>query len=238
MKLYGKNPVLERIKAAPETIKKLYLQKRTDLSAIVRAAKEAGVHFESVTKAQLEDFSGGGHTQGVVAEIKEFEYSPFSLVLKECKNNVSVPVFLDGIQDPQNLGAIIRNLACLGGFSIVLAEHESASVNETVLRVASGGENYVKIAKVSNIATTLTRIKKEDVKIVGAETCGGKAISEVEFVNPLAIVIGREGKGIRPGIKKCLDTAVSLPMYGAPLSYNVTVGTMLFCYEVARAARR
>lgn len=234
MRLYGKNPVLERIKARPDSIKTLYLQKRTDLSEIVKAAKGAGLTFESVDKAWVMSECGDLNTQGVLAVVEEFEYASFEDVIIGCKNNSVIPVFLDGITDPQNLGAIIRNLACLGGFSLVLPEHRSARVNETVLRIANGGENYIKIASVTNLATALKKISKEGINIAGAVVQDSVDITKAELSWPMALIIGSEGRGIRPGVKKTINIELSLPMKGAPLSYNAAVAASLFCYEINR----
>ncbi len=234
MKLYGKNPILERIRANPGSIHRLYLQKRTDLSEIVREAKKNNLAFESVDKKWFSRKAGDVHTQGVMAEIDEYVYTAFSEILDECLDNATIPVFLDGVTDPQNLGSIIRNLACLGGFSLVLPEHESAHVNETVLRVASGGENYIKIAKVTNNVRAVKKAKEKGIWIAGAIAEGEKDIVKTDLTFPLAVVIGSEGKGIRPGLHECLDTGLSLPMRGAALSYNVAVATALVCYEISR----
>ncbi|MGB2629646.1 MAG: RNA methyltransferase [Candidatus Omnitrophota bacterium] len=234
MKLYGKNPILERIKSDPGSIRKLYLQKRVDLSGIVREAKNAGLEFESVDKAKMLQMSGKTHAQGVLAVVKEFEYTPFPEIISGCIDSGTVPVFLDRVTDPQNLGSIIRSLACLGGFSVVLPEYESAQVNETVLRVANGGENYLNVAKVANTARALKQAKDRGIRIVGAVTEGAAEITGTDFTFPMAIVIGSEGKGLRPGVTKYLDAGVSLPMRGAELSFNVAVATALFCYEVNR----
>jgi len=234
MRLYGKNPVAERIKADPGSIKKLYLQKRTELSEVVREAKKAGIAFVSVERSWFDKNCGGVHSQGVMAEVPEFEYAQLSQVISDCLENVSVPVFLDGVTDPQNLGSIIRNLACLGGFSLVLPEHRSAGVNETVLRVASGGENYIKVARTVNTATTLKRIKDKGVLTAGAVLEESRNVLEADLILPMAVVIGSEGKGIRPGILKNLDLKVNLPMPGAPLSYNAAVAASLLCYEINR----
>lgn len=234
MKLYGKNPILERIKANPKSIKRLYLQKQTDLSEIVREAKKAALVFDSVSKVWIEEKFPNAHTQGAVAEVDDFQYASFTEILNDCLDRNVVPVFLDGVTDPQNLGSIIRSLACLGGFSLVLAEYEAAHVNETVLRVASGGENYVKIVKVANIATSLKKAKEKDIWAVGALAENGKDITKEKVVFPLAVIIGSEGKGIRPGVDKLLDLRLALPMRGAALSYNAAVAAALFCYEVNR----
>ena len=234
MKLYGKKPVLERVKSDPGSIRKLYLQKKTDMSEVVKASKDAGITFDSVEKEWLVSITGDANTQGVMAEVDEFEYASFPEVLSECLDSKTVPVFLDGVTDPQNLGSVIRNLACMGGFSIVLPEHRSAQVTETVLRVACGGENYVKIAKVMNQATTISDIKKKGIFVAGAVVGESEDIGGTEFRYPLAVVVGSEGKGIRPGIIKHLDIKVSLPMKGAALTYNAAVATALFCYEISR----
>jgi len=234
MRLYGKNPVVERIRANPGSIRGLYLQKQTDLSEIVREAKKNSITFESVDKNWFKQNAGNVHTQGVVAEVDEYEYTPFPEILDECLGNVSIPVFLDGVTDPQNLGSIIRNLACMGGFSIVLPEYDSAHVNETVLRVASGGENYIRIAKVTNNVRAVKKAKEKGIRIAGAVAEGGEDITKTDMTFPLAVIIGSEGKGIRPGLRECLDTGLSLPMRGAALSYNVAVATALVCWEVSR----
>jgi len=234
MRLFGKNPVIERIRVDPGSIRKLYLQKRTDLSAVVKAAKKAGLEFESVDKAWFERKCGEVHAQGVVAEVPEFEYVSFSMILDECCGKRMTPVFVDGVTDPQNLGAIIRNLACIGGFSLVLPEHGSVGVNETVLRVASGGENYLKVALVTNTSGAVRKAQDAGVWVVGAEAEGDSEVSEADLTFPLAVVIGSEGKGIRPGLQKQLDAKLSLSMQGAQLSFNVAVATSIFCYEINR----
>ncbi len=235
MRLYGKNPVIERVKADPGSIKSIYLQKGTDLSDLVKEIKAAGMNFESVEKDWFRKECKEVHAQGVLAEVNEYEYSSYEEVMDDCFSEKTVPVFLDGITDPQNFGAIIRTLACMGGFSIVIPAHDSAEVNETVLRVASGGENYLKVAIVPNIATAISRIKDGDVTIAGAVVREGADISKAELEGPVAVVIGSEGKGIRPGVAKYVDKKLLLPMEGAELSYNASVATALFCYEIKKA---
>ncbi len=234
MRLYGKNPVIERIRSNPGTIKKLYLQKGVDLSAVVQECKKNEVNFESVDKIWFKENAGDIHSQGVIAEIKDFSYTPFKKVMENCLRGVAIPVVLDGITDPQNLGSIIRTLACMGKFSLIIPEHNSVDVNETVLRVASGGENHLDIAMVINSATTISKIKDQDVMIAGAVVESSEPVDKAELNSPLALVMGAEGKGIRPGILKLLDARLSLSMEGAGLSYNVSVATALFCYEVKR----
>ncbi len=236
MKLFGINPVVERIKKDPHSISDLYLRERTDLSKVVKAAKAKGLDFKAVSKEEFLQISDKQNTQGVIAEVEEFVYTPFDELLDEVFNSNIAPVFVDGLTDPQNLGSIIRHLACLGGFSLVIPEHNSANVNETVLRVASGGENYLKIAIVANSATSIKKAKKRGIIIIGAEVDDAENLPSIELnkKQKIAIVIGSEGKGIRPGISQLLDIKASIPMPGAHLSYNAAVATTLFCYEINR----
>ena len=234
MRLYGKNPILERIKSNPGSIKKLYLQEKTDLSEVVREAKAAGIAFESVEKPWFRKVGEDLHTQGVLAEVENFVYTPFAEILDDCSSGISTPVFLDGITDPQNFGSIIRTLACFGGFSIVLPEYESVEVTEAVLRVASGGENYIKISKVTNLAKVADKAKERGVSIAGAVVDGGENIISSKLDFPMIIMIGSEGKGIRPGLKKYLDKRLALPMKGAGLSFNAAIAAALFAYEITR----
>jgi 23S rRNA (guanosine2251-2'-O)-methyltransferase len=234
MRLFGKNTVLERLRSDPATIKKLYLQRKTDLSDIVKEAKKIGIRFISLDKKEFMELAGDVHSQGVLAEVKEFSYTPLSEVIARASEGKNTPVFIDGVTDPQNLGSIIRSLACLGGFSVVLPEHDSAHVNETVLRVASGGENHVPISLVVNTVKGILKAKEKGIFIAGAVAEGGKDIRKAAMPLPLAVVIGSEGKGIRPGVDKCLDEKVSIPMRGASLSLNVAVATALVCYEISK----
>lgn len=237
MKLYGKNPVIERIRTSPGSIKKLYLRKRTELSEVVKEAKKAALRFESVEDAELLKLCPGSNTQGVVAEVSDFEYTSFSDILSSCLSNKTVIVFADEITDPQNLGSMIRSLACLGGFSLVIPEHNSAEVTETVLKVANGGENYLSVSKVTNVASSVRKVREKGVWVAGADVEGAVDIRDVRWQYPLAVVIGSEGKGIRPGILKELDERVVLPMDGAKLSYNAAVASALFCYEIKRCSK-
>ncbi|MDP8259094.1 MAG: RNA methyltransferase [Candidatus Aadella gelida] len=235
IRLYGKNPVRERMKTNPGSIKKLFLQRQVDLSDVVREAKNAELRFESLDKNEFKKLCGDVHSQGVFAEVEEFGYMPYEKIVKLCLSGKTIPVFLDGITDPQNLGSIIRTLACLGGFSLVLPEHGSADVTETVLRVANGGENYIGISKVTNIATTIKSLRKKGVCIVGALVSGKKLeLLENDKNAPIALVVGSEGKGIRPGVSLLLDEKIMLPMEGAELSYNAAVAAAIFCHEIRK----
>lgn len=233
MRLYGKRPVLERLKAAPQTIRALYLQQGVDASQVVRAAAAAGRTFQSVSKSAFLRMAGPGHAQGVLAEVTPFQYVRLETLLRPQAPRRCL-LLLDRISDPQNLGAILRTIACLGGFALVLPRHESAEVNETVLRVACGGENYVPVARETNLSQVCTLAKKAGYWIAGATESGGTSMPRVDWPAPLAVVLGSEGSGIRPGLAKQLDLTLTLPMPGATLSFNVATAAALIAYEITR----
>src|SRR3989338_7333719 len=143
MRLFGINPVAERLAANPRTIRKVYLRKRDSVSTIYHLCRTTGVPFETLSDEQFGRMASGLHTQGVIAETTGFSYVGYDTLLGERGEPQPTLVFLDGVSDPQNFGAILRTLACFGGFAVVLPQHDSVDVTETVLRVASGGEKFV-----------------------------------------------------------------------------------------------
>lgn len=233
MRLYGKRPVIERLRRAPKTVRTLYLQEQTDAPEVVHAAKQAGIRFISKPKQEFQRMAGLAHAQGVMAEVEDFRYTDLEQMLKAPEPRPTL-LLLDRITDPQNLGAILRTTACLGGFALVLPRHESAEVNETVLRVACGGENYVPVALVTNLAQAAELAKKAGYWVAGAAAEGGTPLHQADWPTPLAVVLGSEGSGIRPGLEKHLELTLTLPMPGAALSYNVAAAATLIAYEITR----
>ncbi len=232
MRLYGKRPVIERLKSSPQTIRKLYLEQGLDLSDVVRAAQAAKCPFVSVPKTTFSKWTREIHAQGVIAEVEAYRYAPFSEILSmEPRPTL---VLLDRVTDPQNLGAILRTTACLGGFALVLPKHDSAEVNETVLRVACGGENYVPVAQVTNLVQACEQAKEKGYWIAGMAVEGGRPLASGDWPEPLGVVFGSEGGGIRPGLTKHLELTLTVPMPGAKLSFNVATAVALAAYEIAR----
>lgn len=233
MRLYGKRPVVERLRQAPQTIRALYLQQEADASEVVRAAKAAGLQFRSVAKPEFSRLAGEVHAQGVLAEVEEFRYAELEDLVKGAEPRPTL-LFLDRITDPQNLGAILRTTACLGGFALVLPKHDSVEVTESVLRVACGGENHVPVARVTNLAQAAERVKENGYWVAGTAVSGGTPLHAADWPTPLAVVLGSEGTGIRPGLTKHLELTLTLPMPGAELSYNVATAAALIAYEITR----
>jgi len=235
MKLYGKNPVLERLKTAPRSILKLYLADgHPDAGYVHQKAKQYAVPVVCVPGSKLQKLARNANTQGIVAEVEDFGYVSLEDLLAREDSKKKTLIFVDELNDPQNLGAILRSLACLGDFAVVIPTHHSVGVTETVLRVACGGENYVPVAKVKNLASAISRSREAGYWIIGTVVKNGQAIWETKFNFPLGVVIGSEQKGIREIIAKQLDLAVTVPMAHPRMAMNAAHAASVLAYEVVR----
>ena len=235
MKLYGKNPVLERLKSNPKSIQKIYLQQgHVEGGYIRQKAKKWGITIHDMPASKLLKLVRNLNAQGIVAEIEDFQFAAYDDVLATALQKGATLIFLDGLNDPQNLGVIIRSLSCMGGFALVLPAHHSVDVTSTVLRIACGGENHMPIAKVTNMALALRQAKEQGFWLAGSVVEGGKEIFETEWPFPLALVIGSEQKGMRPIMQKHLDLLVSIPMNHERLSMNAAQATTILGYEILR----
>lgn len=235
MKLYGKNSVIERLISQPETIKRVFVQKDfSDIGYFRKKAQKRGIPVVIVPRSKMLKMARNHNTQGILVETEEFDYVPYDELLEKALKKKHSILFLDGLNDPQNLGSMIRSLACLGGFALVLPTHRSVAVTESVLRVACGGDNYVGISKVSNLSQSILKAKMAGFSIVGTVVKGGKNLRESKFSFPLALVIGSEQKGIRDIIRKKLDLEITIPMAQTRLSMNVSQAATILCYEIVR----
>ena len=239
MKLYGKNPVIERLKTNPQSIRKIYLQENHPDSAYIRKkASRWGLPVFIVPASRLQKMARDLNTQGIVVEVDDFAYVPYPDLLSSAVKKKETLVFLDGITDPQNLGALIRSLACLGRFGVVLPTHDSVGVTETVLRIACGGENFVRVARVSNLSQAIVSAKEAGYWIAGSVVENGEDITQTELPSPVGLVIGSEQKGIRPVVQKIVDVCVTIPMAQQRMSMNVAHAAAILCYEILRQRKR
>jgi len=235
MRLFGRNSVVERLRFNPKSIKKIYIQHGfKGTLQIHRQARRWNIPILPVTQSKMMKIGRDKNTQGVMGDVEDFAYVPYDELLETALNKKRSLIFLDGVTDPQNLGAIIRSLACLGKFSIVLPTKDSVSVTEAVLRVASGGDNYVPIAKVSNLGNAIKKAQREGFQIAGAVLKEGNDLNEFKLPHPLGLVVGSEQKGIRDVISKHLDVKLSIPMACDTLSFNVAHATAVLCYEITK----
>jgi 23S rRNA (guanosine2251-2'-O)-methyltransferase len=230
MYLYGKNSVYERLKARPESIRKIFIQNGFNGSHIMSLIEQKSIPYTTVDEKYLNRLIRADRIQGIVARVDLYTYTPF----KDLLDGRRSILFLDGINDPHNLGSIIRIAACFGNFGIVLPEYGSCKVNETVMHVASGGENSVPISVVVNLSRALREAKYAGYWVVGTVVKGGEDINAVSLPFPLCLVLGSEGKGLRYGILKQLDLKITIPMPGAQLTFNVAMASAILCYEITR----
>ena len=232
--LYGRNSIMERLKANPKSLRMIMISEHFDDAEIFEMAKLRRAPVKRVSEKELFKMKHSERTQGIIAEADPFEYSSFEGLIKREDGVKPTFIMLDGITDPQNLGAIIRAAACLGDFAIVIPERDACEVNETVLNIASGGENYIRVCRINNLSNALIHAKEAGYWAAGAVVEGGEDLTKVSFPFPLCIVLGSEGKGIHHGISKHIELKVTLPMRGAALSFNVAMASAIFCYEIAR----
>ncbi|MFH2138072.1 MAG: 23S rRNA (guanosine(2251)-2'-O)-methyltransferase RlmB [Candidatus Omnitrophota bacterium] len=234
MKLYGKNPVIERIKVNPKSIDRIYFNLNNSIEDISEFARKKGVKFEFLSNKEFSKLAGKHQTQGVIAQVEEFSYARLEDFLSVPDEEKYVLIALSDITDPQNLGSILRSVACFGSSALIIPRNRAVPVNETVLKVACGGENYVPVIQVTNLIPALEKAKKSGYWVAGAVVDGGENIGSFELPFPLCLVIGSEGEGIRKGVTAQLDYKISLPMPGANLSLNAGVACAIFCYEISR----
>lgn len=233
MYLYGKNSILERLRVNPRSIKKIFLRENFDAPAIFKLIGSKKIPTKRISEKKLGRIKHASRLQGIVAEVDDFMYVDFEELLHKGLEKKLSFIFLDNINDPHNLGSIMRIAACFGSFAIVIPKHNACEVNDTVMHVASGGENFVPVSMVSNISTALLKAKEAGWWIVGAVVRDGVEISSISLPFPICLVLGSEDKGIRYGIEKHLDLKVSLPMRGVSLSLNVAMACAIFCHEIA-----
>jgi 23S rRNA (guanosine2251-2'-O)-methyltransferase len=234
----GRNPVIEALRSG-RIIEKVVILAGVRGSAIEKIktlAKKNRVPYVEVGKMRFRDLVSDTTTQGVVAIVGTKKYVEIEDILSvsESRNEPPFILFLDEIEDPQNLGALIRTAECAGAHGAVIPKHHAATVNLTVARTSAGASEHLPVAKVTNITTTLEELKGKGFWIVGTDSESDKLYTEVDYTTPIAIVVGNEGKGIRQLIKEKCDFVVRIPLYGIVQSLNASVAGALIMYEVTR----
>jgi 23S rRNA (guanosine2251-2'-O)-methyltransferase len=238
----GRNPVMEALKAGTIIEKVVILSgvKGTIIEKIQAMAKRNRVPCVEVGKQKFRDLVSDTTTQGVVAIVGTKAYVEVSDILGVAKQRNEKPfiLILDEIEDPQNLGALLRTAECAGVHGAIIPKHHAATVNQTVAKTSAGASEHIPVAKVTNIATTLEELKKEGVWIVGAAADGDRMYDSVDYTMPVAIVIGNEGKGIRHLVKERCDFLVKIPLFGKVESLNASVAGALVMYEAVRKRKQ
>ena len=237
MIIYGRNPVREAFRSG-KTVEKLYLVKGEpdmQLSKIFGLGKDRKIPVSYIDHRAMEQLAGGGNHQSVAAQITDFEYCSVDdiIALAEERGEKLLIVLLDGITDPHNLGAIIRSAECFGAHGIVIPKHRSVSVNDTVVKVASGATEHMLVANVTNIKDTIRELTERNVWVYAC-AFDGKPPKCADFKDNTAIVVGSEGDGIKRLTKELCDDTVTIPEFGKINSLNASVAAGVVLYEAAR----
>lgn len=236
--IIGRNAVMEALKS-DKTIEALYVtkgQREGSINAILSLAKENRVVIKEVDKKKLDSMSNGEVHQGAIAVITPYKYFEVKDILDAAKEKGESPfiVILDELEDPHNLGSIIRTSETCGVHGIIIPKRRNVGVTPTVYKSSVGAVEHVKIAKVTNINATIDELKEEGIWVYGADIEGKEYSYEVDFSGPCALIIGSEGRGIsKLTLKKC-DKLVKIPMIGRINSLNASVAGGIMMYEVLK----
>lgn len=236
----GRNPVMEAIRSGREIDRLLVAHGQTggSVQAIIAKCAERKILIKEVSSPKLDYMTGGANHQGVAVIIAEQEYCEVSdiLALAEERGEKPFIIICDEIEDPHNLGAIIRTAEAAGVHGIIIPKRRSASLNVTVAKSACGALEYMKVARVTNIANTIDELKEKGIWVFGADM-DGDDYSKTDFDCPCALVIGNEGRGIGQLVEKKCDAIVSLPMLGKINSLNASVAAGILMYAVVKSRK-
>lgn len=234
--LIGRNPVMEALKSGRSITKITMLSgPEGSLKVIAAKAKDAGVPLHFAKRAALDRMSGGENHQGVIADIPAYEYAETEDILELAESRGEDPfvIVLDNIEDPHNLGAIIRSAECAGAHGVIIPKRRSAGITETAAKSSAGAVEYVPCARVSNIAQELDKLKSKGIWIAACDMDGDN-YTKADLTGPIALVIGNEGSGISRLVREKCDFVVSLPLRGKIDSLNASNAAAVLMYEVRR----
>ena len=236
--LEGRNPVREALRAgrAFERILVASGERRGPLGQIVALAKEKGVRVEEVDREMLEKRAVTGAHQGVVAYVAQRPYIevPEMLAAAQSRNEAPLLLLCDGLQDPHNLGSLLRSTDAAGGHGVIIPSRRSVGLTATVAKTSAGAVEYVPVARIGNLVQEIEALKAAGVWVVGAHMSGGKAPWEIDMTVPTAIVVGGEGEGLSRLVAEKCDYLASIPMAGRINSLNASVAGALLLFEAAR----
>jgi 23S rRNA (guanosine2251-2'-O)-methyltransferase len=238
--IYGLNPVIEALRAGRK-IREIYIYsgRHEKVGDIIDKAKSKNIRVNIVNLAFFDERFPKGH-QGVAAKVNEAEYTPFDELLEIPAKKGEAPFFLilDEIEDPGNLGAIMRTAESAGIHGIVLQKYRAVGLSPAVYKASSGAAEYVRVSSVANIKNAINAMKKQGILIIGAEAGEGKTLWDIDMTCPVALVIGSEGQGLRKTVKEKCDALISLPMRGKINSLNAASAAGIIIFEILRQRLR
>lgn len=233
----GRNAVLEAFRSG-KTIDKLFVQdgcKDGPILSITREARKHDTLIKYVPRERLDQLSETGKHQGVIAYAAAYEYAEVEDILKNAREKGEEPFIflLDNIEDPHNLGAIIRTANLAGAHGVIIPKRRAVGLTATVAKTSAGALNYTPVAKVTNLAATIEELKKEGLWFVCADM-GGESMYRLNLKGPIGLVIGNEGEGVSRLVKEKCDYIASIPMKGDIDSLNASVAAGVLAYEIVR----
>lgn len=236
--IFGRNPILEALRTQ-QPLEKIFIQHGSHGNTIEQIrflAKHNGIVCTEISHHRLRELSEGNETQGVIAlrSAKQFVEVDDILNVAKTKGEMPFVLLLDEIEDPHNLGAIIRTAECCGVHGIIVPKHHSASFTSVVAKSSAGAIEHVNIAKVTNIVFTIDKLKEQGLWIIGTDEKAVKEFSNCDFLAPVAIIVGNEGKGVRRLVKEHCDELLHIPLQGKISSLNASVAAGIILYEVVR----
>lgn len=238
--IYGRNSVIEALKSRRD-IHKIFLAEHSltgQAQQILMLAKKKGVAVQFVPKKKLDRIVSGSH-QGVVAQVAAYRYANFEDLFKAADERGEMPFFLllDEIEDPANLGSIMRTADAVGAHGIIIPKNRAVGLTNTVAKTSTGAIEYIPVARVTNMARTIEELKERGIWIYGTDAQAEDDYRSIDGKLPLALVIGSEGKGMSRLVKEKCDFLVKIPMIGHVTSLNASVAAGLLMYEVLRKRR-
>jgi 23S rRNA (guanosine2251-2'-O)-methyltransferase len=237
-KLAGVNSIMEALRGKRK-VHKIYVQEGRagkKVEELLRLAQKKGIYCQYVDKQRLDGIYTSANHQGIVAQVDSYEYSGVDEILEQAALSGQEPfiLILDGIEDPQNLGSIIRTAECAGVHGIIIPQHSSAEVTAAVARASAGAVEHIRIARETNLVNCIKHLQEQGLWVVGASMDGSVEYFNCQLPSPTAIVIGGEGSGIRRLVRQNCDLLVKIPMLGRISSLNASVAAGLIIYEVLR----
>jgi 23S rRNA (guanosine2251-2'-O)-methyltransferase len=241
--VYGLNPVRELLRAGAEGIAELWLaeggERELAFAELARLGREAGAKVRLAPRGKLDRIAGTARHQGVVAVVSDYRYREVEDLLEAARARGEPPlvVALDGIQDPQNLGAIVRSAHALGAHGVVIPRDRAAGVTPAAAKASAGAVEHCPVARVVNLARAIESLREAGLWAVAAAADAERSLPEVDLSGPLLLVVGGEGEGIRPLVRRSCDQSARIPMAGRVGSLNASAAAAVCLYEAARQRR-
>ncbi len=244
--LYGVNPVLEALRAHPGDVVRVLLERGREgrrsqgAERVAQQAQAASVRIEEVPHGEIQRRAAGGVHQGVGAELAEFRYAELEDLLDAAaaSGRPAFLLLLDGVTDPQNLGSLVRSAHALGAHGVVLPKDRAAGITPAAFKASAGALEHCRVARVTNLSRAIEQLKEAGVWTVALAADGDRELNEIDLTAPTALVMGSEGAGVRPLVRKTCDHVARVGMVGKIGSLNVAAAGAISLYEVARQRRR